>query len=376
MNMGSMWDSFSSWIVYIGLPATGVYHLLCNSVFLNVAVEDAQGFEKAANVCFVPVQYLLAGKIAKPIFSEEGYKIGYALEQRFDYNDETMWWKTASAYCALPSSLFWGTLFKALSYLSFDARENKGKIGLSIASGGSSLRLNNEYYHSIGIDVVTIDQAETILSQGYERRPQDVNKLLAEKEALKEIASLLHAAGISYWLDCGTCLGAYRYGGSIPWDWDIDIAVLQKDSTNVAHVLSKLDPKKYAVQDWSSRDKPNTYLKVYVKETHNLIDIYHFGIDEKNQAIYSILSNGDCVFLPDSWKIRERRFTISTPFSFVFPLKKVNFDGIEAFIPNSPKEYLQLRYGENISPAKVYNPITDNYEKDLSHPYWLEPYRT
>lgn len=370
MSVASLWESFSSWIVYIGLPTTWLYHLLCSSAFLNVAAEDATGLEKAANVCFVPLQYLLAGKVAKPLMSEEGVQMGYFLDQRFNYDDRAIWWKTISSYSALPSSLFLGSVLKGISFLSSDTRQRQEKISCALLRGGSFLNSQNKYYESIGIDVVSIDQAEFIETEGHTRRPGDADKLKAEKEALQAIVFLLHEAGIVYWLDCGTCLGAYRYGGNIPWDWDVDIAIIQKDSTNVRHVLSKLDPKKYQVQDWASRDKPNTYLKVYVKETRSLIDIYHFAINEENKTIQSILSNEDSVVLPESWKIRERRFVMETPFSFVFPLKKVMFDGIEAFVPCSTKQYLEQRYGENISPARVYSPVTGEYEKDLSHPYW------
>ena len=63
-----------------------------------------------------------------------------------------------------------------------------------------------------------------------------------------------------------------------------------------------------------------------------------------------------------------------TNFEVVFPLKKASFDGVEAFVPNRTKEYLQQRYGENIDPAKIYNEQTGSYEKDLNHPYWQQPY--
>ncbi len=369
MNFASLWDGFSSWIICIGLPATAVYHNMCSNHFLNVAAEDAGGLEKAANVCFIPVQYLLAGKVAKPVLSEDGVKIGYKLEQRFSYTDDAFWWKTAAAYCALPTSFFVGSILKGVSLLSSDTASRAEAISRSVSQGGSFLQLNNDYYDSVGIAITNIENAEVMQSQGYPRRPGDEARLKPEKQALKEITTRLHEAGIMYWLDCGSCLGAYRHGGSIPWDWDLDMAVLQKDSDNVRAVLSSLDPEKYAVQDWSSRDKPNSYLKVYVRETGALIDVYHFNIDEKEKTVKWILSNVDCVFLPESWKIRERSYVVTTPFDYVFPLKKADFDGVEVFVPRATEEYLLQRYG-NIQPARVYDPVTGNYEKVPGHPYW------
>ena len=225
----------------------------------------------------------------------------------------------------------------------------------------------------MGIELLDFDKAEMIVSQGYQRRPGDELNLLAEKEALKEIVSLLNQHEIVYWLDCGTCLGAYRYGGNIPWDWDVDLAILQPDFSNVRQILQKLDPEKYMVQDWSSRDNTQCYLKVYVKGVNALIDIYHFAVDEQQQTIRSILANEYSIFLPDSWRIRERRFIIPSPFSTVFPLKKALFDGIEAYVPNQTQKYLEQRYGD-ISPAKIYSEETGQYEKDLNHPYWKELY--
>lgn len=372
--MGPLWESFSCWVMKAGLPTVAMYHALCLNPFFNVAAEDATGLEMAANAAFTPMQYLFAGKIAKPVLSEQGEVIDYTLEQRFDYQDSSLWVKTVGAYCTLPSSLIVGSVLKGLSLISSDARTRQEKISHSIALGGHPFFSQNNYYKSIGMDIVSFEEAEEMHSLGYERRPEDVEKLKAEKQALREIVELFNSHKIVYWLDCGSCLGAYRYGGNIPWDWDVDLAILQPDFDNVRHVLSLLDPKKYTVQDWSSRDKLKSYLKVYVKESDSLIDIYHFSIDADKKEICSILANEGSVFLPESWRIRERRFIIPTPFNYVFPLKKANFDGVEVFIPNQTEKYLQQRYGQNISPAKIYSPLTGQYEKDLNHPYWKDLY--
>jgi len=375
MNFSALWDSFALWVMHFGMPLVQCYHLLCASPFINVAADDAEGLEKAAGVVLMPVQYLLSGnKAVNVIDDKDGQKIAcYSLQQRFDYRDKDMWQKTALSYAALPASVAIGSVLKGLSYFSSDTRRRHAKILKAKIS--DRVVLQTDYYKSIGIQPVDLATAESIHPTYHKRRPGEENVLQIEKEAFKQVVQTLTDHKIMFWVDCGTCLGAYRYGGIIPWDWDIDLAILQPDFDNVKNVLTaNLDSEKYIVQDWSSRDKPKTYLKVYVKATGTLIDIYHFAIDPKNQSIYSILSNGDCVFLTESWKIRERRFTIPTSFDIVFPLKKATFDGIEVFVPAKTKEYLQQRYGENIEPVKIYDEKTGRYEKDLSHPYWQRAY--
>jgi len=296
----------------------------------------------------------------------------YTLVQRFNYDDHFML-KTTASIAALPVSLILGTALKGTACLVPETRARHQAIASSIHSSG--IKSNNDYYRSLGMAIKDLNQLSTLEAPSHTRRPGDEKTMQIEKEALKEIVHILKEKNIPFWVDCGTCLGTYRYGGVIPWDFDIDLAVLEPDFENVKHALNKLDKNKYIVQDWSGRTKPNTYLKVYVKETGVLIDIYHFAIDPVAKTLTYIVSNEDSIFLPESWKIRERRHTAPVTYDVVFPLKKAEFDGIEVLVPNKTKEYLQSKYGENIEPAKIYNETTGRYEKDLNHPYWKLAYQ-
>jgi phosphorylcholine metabolism protein LicD len=356
-------DKLSNWAIYCGMPAVTVYHMVCSNAFLNVAADDAKGLEKAANICLAPVQYLLDGKVA---VSSQGH---YHLEPRFNYGDFTYQIAALSAL-SLPFTLPVGAALKGMSFFSQETRMRHVKI--LAAQNSRKVEPKIDYYRSLGIPIEL--DPEPLQIQQYQRRPGDENCLKAEKALLGAIAALFKENQIPFWVDCGTCIGAYRYGGAIPWDEDIDVAVLLPDFENVIHALNGLDKDKYDVQDWSNRCRPKTYIRVYIRENRNYIDIYHFQIDPEKRQVKYLLSNEICNFLVESWKIRERRFTVASAYETVFPLKKANFDGIEVFVPNKTKLYLQERYGQDIRPSKVYNEISMEYEKDLSHPYWQLPH--
>lgn len=58
----------------------------------------------------------------------------------------------------------------------------------------------------------------------------DLRKMqLRMLEMLKYIDKMCRENNIRYWLSSGTCLGAVRHGGFIPWDDDVDIEMLKKD---------------------------------------------------------------------------------------------------------------------------------------------------
>lgn len=364
--MDRAWDFLIYLLIKTFFPLVLAYSLISSSIFLNVSAQEAKGLERAANIVLAPVQYILAGKEA--VRSDSGR---WVFTQKFSYNDSLFWLKGAASLIGFPPSLIIGSLMKALSLLETEGRERY--LSLIQAKQSKEVCSQIEKYLEMGLEIT--DSHETFQPLGFQRRAGDEKTLSIEKKALADIGNVLNEAQIPWWIDCGTCLGAYRYGGVIPWDGDIDIAVLLPDFENVCHALNRLDQTKYIVQDWSSRTDPDSFLKVYIRESGTLIDIYHFAIDQEKKELRYIFALETNLFAPEWWKMRERRFKTPVCFQTVFPLKKTFLDGIEVFIPNDPKKYLERYYGENLDPVKLYNPKTKCYERDLSHPYWQTAYK-
>ena len=360
-------DKIELFFIRIGTPMIALYHLVIGNPFLNMAAEDAQGLEQIANYALAPIHYLLEGKKAIP--TNDPHE-PYHFHRRFEYK-EHFFIKSSASITALPFCLAVGIPLKALSYLSPATQKRHQDISLS--RGKINVSSNLDKYKAVGLNIGEWEKGELFEKTKHQRRPQDADVLKDEKERFVKIIQIFKKHKIPFWLDCGTCLGAYRYGGAIPWDLDIDIAALQPDFKNVYSALHELDPAEFTVFDFSGRDKPETYIRVRSNKTNFLFDIYFFHIDPEKKIVHTILSNEFNMFMRETWKAKELKFTRPMPFERVFPLKKILFEGIEVPIPNKIEEYLQTFYGVNLAPVKIYDAKTGQYEKDLSHPYWKLP---
>lgn len=69
-------------------------------------------------------------------------------------------------------------------------------------------------------------------------------------DMLKYFDTLCKANNINYWLSSGTCLGAIRHGGFIPWDDDIDIEMLRDDYIKLEKVF--IETNEYVLQTWNN----------------------------------------------------------------------------------------------------------------------------
>lgn len=204
---------------------------------------------------------------------------------------------------------------------------------------------------------------------------------------------------IKYWLSSGTCLGAVRHGGFIPWDDDLDIEMMVEDYKKLVSLRNKFENKDFILQDHVTdpeyisphgklRDKNSelkeihnrdTYFKykgvfidIFVREHGSFIStriahiaqyfsytltniknrhIRRFTKEIVYKAMHSILFpilhglnrfNGEKDFLRHCLGCS---FYKTIEQNGLFPLKKLRFENREYPVPGNYNSYLKRLYG-------------------------------
>lgn len=92
----------------------------------------------------------------------------------------------------------------------------------------------------------------------------------------KDIDALCKKNGIEYYLLGGSCIGAIRHKGFIPWDDDLDICMTRPNYEKFLEVCrAQLDESNYVLQE-GLRDWPLNFSKIRLRGTflHELEDDY------------------------------------------------------------------------------------------------------
>ena len=102
-------------------------------------------------------------------------------------------------------------------------------------------------------------------------------------EILKYVDGICRENNINYWLSSGTCLGAVRHGGFIPWDDDVDIEMPREDYLKLEKIME--NETQYDFQTW--RTDPY-YMAPYAKLRDKKSKIKEHGQDEnyKYRGVY------------------------------------------------------------------------------------------
>lgn len=106
-------------------------------------------------------------------------------------------------------------------------------------------------------------------------------------EIFKDFIELCDKNDIQYFLHAGTIIGAVRHGGFIPWDDEIDVALLRDDYEKLLKILDK-ENEKYYISNLKKRFEvdddvytPKTLLclkNTKLKQQEHECTLYNFGI--------------------------------------------------------------------------------------------------
>ncbi len=244
----------------------------------------------------------------------------------------------------------------------------------------SEIKAENEYLidiiNSIGADKIPVAKGELKEWQ------------LECLDLMRTLDKICRENDIPYWLDFGTLLGAVRHKGFIPWDDDIDISMKKSDIDRLLPILKDyFKDSKYLVRERAITC--NKYqIRIMNKQYNVGLDIFQVYTYPKSDLTTELCNkiNQDIVkarkIFENKYRVKtmtkeeviksvndisniQKQFILPTksentqtpilfhgidyhydekylvmPYSEIFPLKEIEFEGYKFYVPNKYKEYL------------------------------------
>ncbi|NXE16842.1 FKRP protein, partial [Lophotis ruficrista] len=168
--------------------------------------------------------------------------------------------------------------------------------------------------------------------------------LRALRETARHVAGALESAGVRYWLEGGSLLGAARLGDVIPWDYDVDLGIYREDVGKCRWLAAAAAGE--AVEDaegflWEKAAEGEFYRVHYSRSNRLHVDLWPF------------YARGG-VMTKDTWLGHPQ--DVEFPESFLRPRVPMRFAGFTAMAPNNARAFLELKFG----PGAVENPEYPN----------------
>jgi len=282
----------------------------------------------------------------------------------------------------------------SITYDKADCRTVVRFLGLKIKIAGKELK-NNKFqdFKDAGGKITEAPQADG---------PLRITQL-ANLQLLKAVDAYCREHGLKLWLTFGTLLGAFRHGGFIPWDDDIDVEMTRQDYNKLIELINADSGLDFYTEMIHSPKDCNIFLKIRHKKIAGIfIDIFpldtlneqltkeqRFKLSAKiksfrhrmNRKIRQYIKNGDESQLLDYIKQKREQLFISAPKEHIenpdlvwgldfehkrhkylcfpnstyFPLREISFEGSKFYCVNKPEAFLEEVFGNYMAwPKKLY----------------------
>lgn len=178
----------------------------------------------------------------------------------------------------------------------------------------------------------------------------------------KFVEELLRRAEIDYWITCGALLGAVRHAGFTPWDDDIDINIKLEDVPRLTALESEISAAGFRLLPARGGFKigRRNWLTAYP-----YVDVVVVAPrDGKLSPCYPLRPDGECSFeVADQWPGE------CLPEELVYPLSRVEMEGVSVSCPSKPLEAVEFLYGPTALKQVPYGgypwfPWIDNHYTD------------
>lgn len=177
---------------------------------------------------------------------------------------------------------------------------------------------------------IIIDSMPSYLYEGRWTPPCCLSNL---RRTAKHVFNCLDDAGVRYWLEGGSLLGAMRNGDILPWDHDVDIGIYREDIKRcmwLQKAKSKpvIDSKGFV---WEKATEGNFFRIHFSKINRIHVNIFPFYV-----------RNG--TMTKDSWFTGHKNMEFSD--RFLHPMSSIEFLGRHVPSPNNIRDFLELKYGK------------------------------
>ena len=142
---------------------------------------------------------------------------------------------------------------------------------------------------------------------------------------LGDILTVCEKVGIGFALCGGSCLGAVRHKGFIPWDDDVDIAMFRDDWEKFKRHFEECLGDKYVLEapNYNNRDSKYPWPKIYLKGTEyvDIFDMnypYEHGVSIDVFVIENVSSNRIVRFF-DSFMVTFLKFVATSILFYKYP---------------------------------------------------------